>query len=278
MMKLKLFFLGMLCTLAGFISAQDVETYQNSIYSVKNVVEPFMYTTSTLTSKNTPWTANYISGFGENLSQLYGFNGLEQQVGVKGYLGRRFTLNTVIGMGVATETGAVNTAFRAEVIRDILGGKQNSGLRLGAGLGVAKDYGNAFGVVGRITGTYESNRWKVGGNLFLEKMFAENHDDIDVLTSVGAQYRIVKNFYGGIEAIGEDLEGLWDADEDEGGAKMMVGPSLNLVPENMRFSFALSAGPMIWLTHSKVVNTGAIRQLPGETGFILRARIIFDLS
>ena len=97
------------------------------------------------------------------------------------------------------------------------------------------------------------------------------------ITSLGIHYRFTGNLYGGMEAIGEDLEGLWEEDEAEGGAKIMLGPSLNLAPSHSYFSFSLSGGPVMYVTRSPVTNPNAIRELPSENGLTLRARIIYTI-
>lgn len=56
----------------------------------------------------------------------------------------------------------------------------------------------------------------------------------------GLHYRLLGKLYGGYEAVGEDLKGLWDEDEAEGGAKILVGPSLNMTTNNSRISFSVS--------------------------------------
>jgi hypothetical protein len=81
-----------------------------------------------------------------------------------------------------------------------------------------------------------------------------------------------------LEAVGEDLEGLWDAEEAEGGAKVLIGPSLNMTTKNNRLSFALSGGPVFYASNSPITNNQALRELPGQSGLSLRAKVIFNLS
>ena len=38
----------------------------------------------------------------------------------------------------------------------------------------------------------------------------------------------------GVEAIGEDLEGFWEEEEAEGGARLLMGPSLRISPAGRR--------------------------------------------
>lgn len=241
-------------------------------------VEPFLFTTSTMTPNNTPWIVSYSGSYGNKLSRAFGFNGIDQQIGVKGYLGHRFTLYSYVAMGIENETNSVVSAQRAEIIRDFLGGKTTNGLRVGVGVGGGRDYSGVFSFVSRVTGSFESKRWKLSGNLLFEKALSDDRDELDFITSFGVQYSFSKSLCAGIETIGEDLEGLWDEEEAEGGAKIMLGPSLNYIPKSSRFSFSMSGGPVIRATQSEITNPNAIRELPTGNGMILRARMIFNIS
>jgi len=130
----------------------------------------------------------------------------------------------------------------------------------------------------RVTVSYEAPRWKAGGNLLLEKAFAKDRDEIDVITSLGVHYRLSGSLYGGVEAVGEDMEGFWDDEEAEGGAKLLVGPSLNMTPKKSKLSFSLSGGPVFYGTQNQRTNPEAIRELPSRSGLMVRARVLFNLS
>jgi hypothetical protein len=88
----------------------------------------------------------------------------------------------------------------------------------------------------------------------------------------------LNSLYVGFEALGEDLEGFWEKEEAEGGAKVLVGPSVNLLPNNSRFSFSFSGGPVLYATKSDLSNPNAIRDLPYESGLAVRAMVLFNLS
>lgn len=260
------------------VLAQNPENLKLSEVNTLRSAEPFLFSTSTLTAKDLSWVLSYSGAYGNNLSRGFGFNGIDQQLGLKGYLGKQFTLLSFVALGIASEDNSVASAQRAEIIRDIVGGKKTDGLRLGIGSGMSRDYGGVFSVVGRFTAAFEKKRWMLGSNFLLEKALSGDRDKVDVLTSLGVQYKISENLYAGAEAIGEDLEGLWEEDEAEGGARLMFGPSINVIPERSRFSFSLSGGPAVYLTRSIVTNSDAIRKLPGDNGMTVRARVIFDLS
>jgi hypothetical protein len=68
----------------------------------------------------------------------------------------------------------------------------------------------------------------------------------------------------GVEAFGEDLEGFWDGEEAEGGAKLFVGPSVHVAPAGRRIYGSVCGGPILYATHSDRMS-GAPRPL-GATG------------
>ena len=64
--------------------------------------------------------------------------------------------------------------------------------------------------------------------------------------------------------IGEDLEGFWEAEEAEGGARLLVGPSLHVSPNRQRWQLIATGGPLF---HPKDngQSSVAFRDLPPDT-------------
>lgn len=250
---------------------------KNDVFTVKRTPEPFLFSVTTLTPEDLKWSLDYSGSYGERIVGPWGYDGINQQFAVKGYLGKRFTLYANAALGFPLENN-IASAQQAEIIRDIMGGKKVMGLRLGAGLGVRRDYSDVKSLLSRITFSYETPQWKASGNLLFEKALASNRDEIDVITSVGFHYCFSENFFGGVEAVGEDLEGFWDKEEAEGGAKLLIGPSLSLSPKKSRLSFSVSGGPVFYATQNQLTNPEAMRELPSQAGLMVRARVIFNLS
>lgn len=267
-----------LCILAvncGKLFGQEKE-FSPSVSGAESS-EPFLFSVSSLTPEHTNWSLDYSGSYGERVSGQFGYDGVNQQLAIKGYLGKKFTLYAYNAFGISA-TDNVVSAQQAEIIRNFFGGTKNNGLRLGGGLGFRRDYSDVKSLLGRITFSYNASKWKTTGNLLFEKALAANRDELDFITSVGVHYCLAANFYGGIEAIGEDLEGFWDDEEAEGGAKLLVGPSLNLTPQKSKLSFSLAGGPVFYATRNQVYNPDAIRELPSQAGLMVRARVIFKLS
>jgi hypothetical protein len=256
-------------------SAQMIET--NDPYRIKRNPEPFLFSKSTLTPEDLKWSMDYSTSYGERVKGAFGFDGVGQQFGLKGYLGRQFTLYVHGGFGFTREN-EVSSAQQAEIIHDFIGGKKNQGFRLGIGLGASRDFSNVGSVLSRVTVAYDTPRWKACGNILFQKAFAANRDNIDVISSVGFHRLLFGKLYGGFEAVGEDLEGFWDKEEAEGGAKLLVGPSLNMTTNNQKIAFSVSGGPVFYATSNQISNLEALRELPTQAGLTLRARIAFNLT
>jgi hypothetical protein len=45
---------------------------------------------------------------------------------------------------------------------------------------------------------------------------------------VGVSKNLWRPVYVGVEMIGEDLEGFWEPNEAEGGARLLIGPSMRV--------------------------------------------------
>lgn len=249
----------------------------NPDLSLARTSEPFLYSVTSLTKHDLAWSFDYSGSYGENVSGSLGYNGISQQFAVKGYLGRQFTLYANASLGFPGEN-AIASAQQAEIIRNFIGGKNATGIHLGWGAGIRRDFSNVKSLLSRGILSYNAARWNASGNVLFEKAFASQRDAIDVITSFGFQYRLTQGFYAGVEAIGEDLEGFWDDEEAEGGAKLLVGPTVNLLPKNSRFSFSVSGGPVFYATQNQQSNPSAIRELPNQSGLMVKARVVFNLS
>lgn len=250
---------------------------QEELYLSKRTSEPFLFSKTTLTSSDIPWSIDYLTSYGERVSGQFGFDGLGQQVGLKGYLGKKFTLYGQAAFGFDRDHN-VTSAQQAEIIHDFVGGTKSKGFRFGAGLGVERDFTSVFSLMSRFTASYDNLNWKAGGNILLQKSFSANRDAIDIISSIGFHHQLYGGLYGGFEVVGEDLEGFWDQEEAEGGAKLLAGPSLNMTTKDSKMSFSISGGPVFYATQNQVTNPNVIRELPSQNGLTLRAKVIFNLS
>jgi hypothetical protein len=266
----------LLTIITGFTSIAQVNE-KDELYLPKRTPEPFLFSKTTLTSSDIPWSLDYSASYGERVSGQFGFDGVGQQLGLKGYLGKKFTLYGQAAFGFDLEHN-VTSAQQAEVIHDFIGGTKVQGFKLGAGLGIGRDFSSVISLLSRVTVSYDDINWKAGGNILFQKSFSANRDAVDIISSIGFHHRLYGSLYGGFETVGEDLEGFWDPQEAEGGAKLLVGPSLNMTTKDSKMSFSVSGGPVFYATQNQASNPDAIRELPSQNGLTLRAKVIFNLS
>jgi hypothetical protein len=99
---------------------------------------------------------------------------------------------------------------------------------------------------------------------------AKGRDEVDVMTSLAVSYGVLRWMRLGIELAGEDLEGFEEAEEAEGGAKILFGPT---------FAFTLGKGFFLKLNTSAVYAHLANQkfapgvQKPDTWGFMGRAAV-----
>jgi len=75
-----------------------------------------------------------------------------------------------------------------------------------------------------------------------------------MIASVGWMRPVGARVNVGLEGIGQDLEGLWDPGEADGGAKLLVGPSVRTRSAAGHWEAALTAGPAIHRASRPVPN------------------------
>ena len=80
------------------------------------------------------------------------------------------------------------------------------------------------------------------------------------MTSLGWSRRIGDRISVGVEGIGQDLEGLWNPSEIDGGAKLLVGPSLHAQSKSGDWAASLTAGPVVHAT-----SVASLPDVPGAT-------------
>ncbi len=260
-----------------FFAAKAQNLNEPASYGTTLNVQPFLFSVNTLTGSSPKWNLNYSGSYGKHTSGPFGYDGLDQRFAVKGYMGNRFTIYANAAIGFANE-GGVRSSQQAEIIKDLIGGRKPLGPRLGFGLGLNRDWDGVGALFSRLTASWDASKWKFGGNMMFEKAFSGTRDQIDFTTTVGFQHQIAGPFFAGFEAIGQDLEGFWEQDEAEGGAKLLIGPSINVAPSNSKFALSVCGGPVFYATKSNVLPSDAIRDLNTRNGYTVRAMVSFNIN
>ena len=253
----KLLILLFSCT--TFVHAQSIGT---SIYTVapKQVREGNFY-------------VNYESGLGVRAIRPFGEDGVEQRVGVVYGLSRTWSIITVAS-GLVDNNSAVRFGSAAvELLSDILSQEKNI-VNLSAGIGFLREYGGINVPRMRFAIGRNFSRWNLNSNVVLEKPLAERRDAFDVITTFSGAFRILPWLWSGIDAIGEDLEGFFEPEEAEGGAKLMIGPTIHAQLHD-KMSLRFGGGPIYYLTQNAPTSY-APRLLPQKkSGYAVRLSMIY---
>ncbi len=218
------------------------------------------------------WTAFYGAGYAERTAEPFGYDGVEQRVGVQGRLGRRLTLVGAVGLGASGE--ATRSSQEAEMLVDVLG--PASRLRVAVGAGGRREWTGTSVALGRACVSWSAGGTLVSTNVRLEKPLAADRDAIDVITTAGWLQSVGRGLRVGVEAVGEDLEGFWEAEEAEGGAKLYAGPAVHWAAADGRVWASASGGPIVYATRSDRTSTAPRPLEAAGNGFTVRASVGFS--
>jgi hypothetical protein len=203
----------------------------------------------------------------------------EQSVTAQIALGSRVTVLARTGLAFADPSATSTVSAQGEVLAGLL--PADAAASLFVGVGGLRDYAGTAVFLGRVGAGFSGARWEAAGNLRLEHAFVAHdgtateapRDGVDLITTAGVARRS-GSVRLGVEAVAEDLEGFFDREEAEGGAKLMIGPTVRWAPEGSRWQLLVGGGPVLRLTQSVAVATGgAPRELTGGSGYVLRTAV-----
>jgi hypothetical protein len=118
---------------------------------------------------------------------------------------------------------------------------------IAAGGGVREEWDGRRVFLGRVIGGSDLAHGRLQGSLVVERAAssAVAHDAADFLTTIGWARAVGRGISFGVEGVGQDLEGLWNPAEADGGAKLLVGPSLHAQSARGTWSASLTVGPVV---------------------------------
>ena len=234
-----------------------------------------IYTVAPQQVKSRDVYINFDSGYGVQAVRPFGEDGVEQRLGVVYGLSRKWSLMSVAGAVFEGETGARFSSAQIEAMRLMLD-QSKSLVNLSAGVGFLKEYTGVDVLLARFALGRNFARWNLTSNLVLEKPLAGDRDVVDVITTFSSSYRVSSWLWAGIDAIGEDLEGFFEPEEAEGGAKLMVGPTFRArLSEKMYVR--LGGGPIFYMTQNSPTSQ-APRLLPQtDSGYAVRLSMIYGI-
>jgi hypothetical protein len=219
---------------------------------------PFLFSVSTTTAPEPTVRVDYDVGIGERAFQSDTANQPERRVGVQASYGR---LTLLTRLGIAEVGSAYQSSQSGEVLYSVLGSARP--LALAAGGGVLHEADGVNVLLARVAAARTAASWRLDGNLLFQKPLSSERDAVDLITSVGWARTLAHGVSLGVEAIGEDLEGFWEHDEAEGGARLLAGPSLRIAPAGQRWQLIATGGPLFHPSDSGR-GSAAFRDLPPD--------------
>jgi len=185
------------------------------------------------------------------------------------------TLNSLVAingqLGFArTPNGETQLAQQFEVLTTPLA---HGAFSLGANVGWRHEYTGANVGLLRLVGARGTARSSIAADLLLEHPYAAGRDGLDVITTVGASRALSSRVWLGVEAVGSDLEGFFDREEAEGGATLLVGPSVAIGLAE-RWRLVVGGGPVLRVTNNAAPTPMGVSPLaPQRSGYVLRTSL-----
>jgi hypothetical protein len=231
---------------------------------------PFLFSTTPAgTTGRTSAYGYYEVGYGERTFEPVAGARIEQAAGLRAALGS--SVMVLARAGVSDVGGNARVSPRAEVL---LTRPVGGSFRLAGGVGYAREYSRTNVMLARLGVGRMTSRSAVSGDVVIEKPTAGARDGVDLISSVAAGRRFGSALTMSVEAVGQDLEGFWDPAEKDGGARLMVGPSVAIAPPAARWQLSVGGGPVIRATSTTFAST-ADRPLPKRNGYVLRSAVGF---
>ncbi len=220
-------------------------------------------------------TAEYEAALGSRQSRFFGQDGVEQ--GARLRLQPWSFINLEGGGAVVLdEHGYQGETAGGEVNVRALN-QQDHYINIHLGGGYYYDYTGTHvprlrWVLGR-----ELGRFDINTNGLIEMPVAKDRDEADIMLGVVGSYLVTAWYRQGLEIQTEDLEGLWEEEEAEGGAKLLIGPTNSLLFTDS-LQLKMSAAAVLAMTqNTPTVGTG---QAAPRVGFMGRLVLgyTFDLA
>jgi hypothetical protein len=111
--------------------------------------------------------------------------------------------------------------------------------------GYLRELGGDNGAWGRVVVAGSIGRLRIAGSGFAEHVFASDRDPIDLMITAGASVALTTWARLGAEYVVQDLEGIWDPDEQDGGVKHFVAATAEL---KLATRVRLLGGPAVGLS------------------------------
>jgi hypothetical protein len=245
-----------------------------SVQVVAAQERPFLFSVATTTDRGRPGLhVEFDIGAGERAFRSGTTNQPEQRIALQASW-RRLTMIGRVGM---VDAGSAYQSSQAGEVLVSLLNPANARKSIALGGGVLHEGGGTNVLQARLVGGQERERWRLLGNMLLQKPLSGERDAVDLITTLGWARKFARGWSLGVEAVGEDLEGFWDPLEAEGGARILVGPSLHFAPVGRKWRLTAAGGPSFHPSDTGR-SSDALRDLPPTTrrvGYAVKAGLTY---
>jgi hypothetical protein len=158
---------------------------------------------------------------------------------------RRWTVRSSASMTTLPVGSRSRPTFQQiEIVRTLFSAGSAS---VAGGGGLRQEWDGTRTLIARVLAASDIGRGRLQGSVVVERAVSSplRHDAADVVTTVGWSRHIREGLSIGLEAIGQDLEGLWNPAEADGGARLLVGPSLHAQSKQGDWAASFTAGPVV---------------------------------
>jgi hypothetical protein len=132
-------------------------------------------------------------------------------------------------------------------------------LNVAASAGYQRDWQQHNAAEAALLLSSELGRLRLVANVRAAHYFHGNRDSLDVCATAGAAVRLTQWLQGGVEYLGEELEGVTGGDVDAGpGGRHFVGPSTTILIPSSALRFNMTAGPLFTPIGSSLLVRGSI--------------------
>ena len=228
----------------------------------------FLFSISTVPADGPRVSVHLDTLVGESAFDVTDVDHPEQRFGVQAAFGHRLTFVGRVGLSMNDEDMRFSrgSTQQGELLYSVIESRPSEA-SVAVGAGMRHESAGVNVLTGRIAAGRSFSAWRLDGNALFEKPFSVGRDAVDVITTLGVSRALTRAFHAGLELIGEDLEGFWEVDETEGGARLLVGPSLRIAPPSRHWQIGAAGGPLIHATRTGRTSD-ASRGLPSSSGNI----------
>ncbi len=171
---------------------------------------------------------SYELGYGTRDTRFFGREGLEQGVRARWNLASFLTVEGYSGLLLTPDDPA-----RAGGSVMLLGrplAQERFGIDLHVGAGYLFDYRGDHVLRFQLGLARRLGKVETAASAVVEVPLTGQRDEVDLMFAASAMVPVTNWFAQGFELGAEDIEGLWEVDEAEGGARLLFGPTSLFCP------------------------------------------------